>query len=124
MKREARPIRRPLSDSDRDKYRRLREELDQERPNIGAQGRRFKAAHDETATELRQAVQLLKSERLAQGLSLADVEQRTGLGKSALSRLETDPDANPTLTTLARYAEALGKQLAVTLHERATAARG
>ena len=122
MKREARPIRRPLSDSDRDKYRGLRAELDQERDGIVAQGRRFKATREATEAELRHAVQLLKAERLAQGLSLADVEQRTGLGKSALSRLETDPDANPTLATLARYAEALGKQLAVSLHERATAA--
>ncbi|HLQ43378.1 MAG TPA: helix-turn-helix transcriptional regulator [Planctomycetaceae bacterium] len=119
MKREARPIRRPLSDSDRARYRGLRAELDQERDDIVAQGRRFKAARDATAAELRHAVQLLKAERLAQGLSLADVEERTGLGKSALSRLETDPDANPTLATLARYAEALGKQLAVSLHDPA-----
>lgn len=122
MKREARRIRRPLGDSDKEKYRRLRGALDQEKGEILAQARRFKAARAMTAAELRHAVELLKAERLAQGLSLSDVEQRTGLGKSALSRLETDPDANPTLATLARYAEALGKQLAVSLHDRATAA--
>ncbi len=122
MTRTAQRIRHPLSDSDREKYRRLRAELDQQRGDIVAHGRQFKAARDTTSAELRHTVQLLNAERLAQGLSFADVEQRTGLGKSALSRLETDPDANPTLATLARYAEALGKQLAVSLHERATAA--
>jgi len=39
---------------------------------------------------------------------LADVERRCGLNPSALSRLENDPEANPTLITLQRYALAVG----------------
>ena len=32
------------------------------------------------------------------------------MSRSAISRLENDESANPTLETLSRYAEALGKQ--------------
>jgi len=62
---------------------------------------------------LRQAFQLLKAERLAQGLSLAEVEKRAGIGRAALSRLENEAEANPTVLTLERYSEALGKNLVV-----------
>jgi transcriptional regulator with XRE-family HTH domain len=41
------------------------------------------------------------------------VEERTGIGRSALSRLENDDAANPTMATLLRYSDALGKKLVV-----------
>jgi transcriptional regulator with XRE-family HTH domain len=47
--------------------------------------------------------------------SLADVEARSGLKPSAISRLENDPQANPTLLTLQRYAAALNMTLATTV---------
>jgi transcriptional regulator with XRE-family HTH domain len=71
---------------------------------------------------LRDVLHLLRAERARQGLSLADVQSRTGIARSALSRLETDPDANPTLTTIARYAEALGKDLQMLLADKARSA--
>jgi transcriptional regulator with XRE-family HTH domain len=37
-----------------------------------------------------------------------------------LSRLENNEDANPTLATLERYAEAVGKQMIVLLSEPTT----
>jgi transcriptional regulator with XRE-family HTH domain len=37
------------------------------------------------------------------------------MDRAALSRLENNEDANPTLTTLERYAEALGKRIVVLL---------
>jgi len=46
-------------------------------------------------------------------LSLSDVEEKTGIGRSALSRLENETEPNPTVVTLIRYAEALGKELVV-----------
>jgi transcriptional regulator with XRE-family HTH domain len=64
-------------------------------------------------------MQLLHDERARQGLSLADMQARTGIARSALSRLETDSDANPTLTTVTRYAEALGKDVRILLADRA-----
>jgi DNA-binding phage protein len=84
-----------------------------DKENIIAQGRRHKAAHDRAVTALRQAFAMLKAGRQAQGRSLSDLEERTGIGRAALSRLENTPDANPTVATLARYAEALGKELVV-----------
>ena len=64
--------------------------------------------------------QILKQERIAQGLSLADMQERTGMSRSAISRLENDETANPTIETLSRYAAALGKELTVTLADKAS----
>jgi transcriptional regulator with XRE-family HTH domain len=52
-------------------------------------------------------------------LSLADLSARTGITRSALCRLETDRQPNPTVTTLQRVAEALGKEIVVRLADRA-----
>jgi hypothetical protein len=53
----------------------------------------------------------LRRERERLGLPLADVAERAGIDKGALSRLETGQQLNPTVNTLARYAHALGKSL-------------
>lgn len=53
----------------------------------------------------------LKKAREAAGLSLADVEERSGIDKAALSRLENGISGNPTIETLIRYAAAIGKQI-------------
>ena len=47
------------------------------------------------------------------GLSLADMERRTGMDRAALSRLENAVNDNPSIQTLGRYADALGKRLVV-----------
>jgi transcriptional regulator with XRE-family HTH domain len=57
----------------------------------------------------------LKSERLKKGLSLADMKARTGIERSTLSRLENDAEANPTVDTLTKYADAVGKKVLVVL---------
>jgi transcriptional regulator with XRE-family HTH domain len=62
----------------------------------------------------------LRAERERQGLSLADINERTGIDRAALSRLENNEDANPTLATLERYAEAVGKKMVVLISEPAT----
>lgn len=59
----------------------------------------------------------LKEAREAKGLSLADVTELSGMDRSALSKLETGQRANPTVETLVRYAEAVGKRLVVSLAE-------
>jgi transcriptional regulator with XRE-family HTH domain len=48
-------------------------------------------------------------------VSLADIKAYTGIKKSNLSRLEHDPLANPRIDTLCRYAEAVGKEIRITL---------
>jgi HTH-type transcriptional regulator / antitoxin HipB len=56
-----------------------------------------------------------KAERESQGLTLAEVAERMGIDPPALSRLETGKMLNPTLATLHKWAEALGRKLDVDL---------
>jgi len=56
-------------------------------------------------------VQQFREAREAAGVSLAELEQRTGIRKSVLSRLENSKAPNPTLATLQRYADALGARI-------------
>src|SRR5262245_29628379 len=49
----------------------------------------------------------LKRLRSERGLSLADVTERSGLDRAAISRLESGKNPNPTFETVARYAAAL-----------------
>lgn len=64
---------------------------------------------------LHETCRLLRSEREAQGLSLADISDRTGMSRTEVSRLETAANKNPTINSLQRIATALGKQLIVSL---------
>jgi ribosome-binding protein aMBF1 (putative translation factor) len=57
---------------------------------------------------IRQAIFALKQSREQAGLSLADVADRSGIDKAALSRIESGQHMNPTVSTLCRYAHALG----------------
>ena len=57
------------------------------------------------------ALAAIKQERQRQGLSLADISDRSGLDKAMLSRLENGKILNPTVATLWRYAEAVGMSL-------------
>lgn len=66
----------------------------------------------EDVVAFRRFVMALRKRREALGLSLGDVSQATGIDKSALSRLETGEQLNPTVRTLMRYARAVGQPLA------------
>ncbi|HTU18798.1 MAG TPA: helix-turn-helix transcriptional regulator [Gemmataceae bacterium] len=68
---------------------------------------------------LRQAILALKKVREQLGLSLADVAQRSGIDKAALSRIENGQHQNPTVSTLCRYAHALGMRWAWKLEKEA-----
>ncbi len=85
----------------------------EERDAIRRKGRAVKARHE----QLREIVQVLKAERQRLGLSLAEVGERSGIGKANLSRLENDQDPNPTMDTILRYAEALGRVIHIALSE-------
>jgi ribosome-binding protein aMBF1 (putative translation factor) len=56
-----------------------------------------------------------KAAREAQGLTLAEVAVRMEIDAPALSRLESGKVLNPTLATLHKWAEALGRKLHVEL---------
>lgn len=88
------------------------------RQRVAAERPQLLARHADRERALRQLPELLgqlKASREARGLSLADLTRLTGMDRSALSRLETGERANPTLTTLVRYAEAVGKRLVFSL---------
>jgi DNA-binding XRE family transcriptional regulator len=102
---------RRLTPTEAAKYRTVREQVTTELPDLVAR-------HHER-TEVRARIQALlgqlRAAREAKGLSLADLTKLTGMDRSALSKLETGQRANPTVETLARYAEAVGKRLVLAL---------
>ncbi|MGC8643279.1 MAG: helix-turn-helix domain-containing protein [Isosphaeraceae bacterium] len=55
--------------------------------------------------------------RERQGLCLTDLAERTGIDRTAISKLETGKIPNPTVGKLKRHAAALGKSLSWTLSE-------
>lgn len=112
--RKVRSINKELTEEERIRHKVIREQVEQEKPELIARGRRARARH----AMLKEAVLALKSTREALGLSLADIKACTGIEKSNLSRLENDPNPNPTIDTLCRYADAVGKKLVITLVEK------
>jgi len=86
-----------------------------EKPAMMAIGRKHKKAAETRLAELRTVFTALKAEREAQGLSLADMSERTGLTREAISKLENLVRGNPTLETVERYATALGKHVVLQL---------
>ncbi len=102
---------RRLTPEEAAKYREVREEVAKELPDLIAR-------HQERMTALDAFEALfheLKAAREERGLSLSDLTQLTGMDRSALSKLETGQRPNPTIETLVRYAEAVGKRLVVSL---------
>ena len=89
-------------------------------PEIRQRARERLELRRQDGTPLRQVLTALRAERVRLRLSLADINERSGIDRAALSRLENNEDANPTLATLERYAAAVGKQMVVLLSDAAT----
>jgi DNA-binding Xre family transcriptional regulator len=102
---------RRLTKEEAAKYKAIREQVAEELPDLVARHHQRTAALDQLQTLLTE----LKAARGAKGLSLSDLTDLTGMDRSALSKLETGQRANPTVETLVRYAEAVGKRLVVSL---------
>lgn len=105
---------------DRARHKAIRERFQKERPTpeqLRASGEYFGPIPHGVYLEFRVALAALKKAREAAGLSLADVAERSGIDKAALSRLETGVHDNPTVETLMRYATALGKKLTWSLQD-------
>ena len=102
---------RPLTEEEAAKYRGVRAQIEQERADIEARHEERMSgliSIDATFAELRN----LRKEK---GLSLADLRDLTGMDRSALSKLETGERGNPTVQTMVRYAQAVGKKVVVGL---------
>src|SRR5690242_2696346 len=93
------------------KYKTARDRVAEELPEL------IDRHHERMAAlnQLQELLEKLKIAREEKGLSLADLMERTGMDRSALSKLETGQRPNPTIDTLVRYAEAVGKHLVVML---------
>ncbi len=92
----------PEADAELERYREaIREEVPPAAPDEG----------------LAAMLTALRSERERQGLSLADVAERTGMDRATISKLETGKVANPTYFTLRTYARALGKRVSWRLED-------
>jgi len=102
---------RRLTPEEAAKYQMIREQVAEELPDLIARHHERLVALDQLDELLTQ----LKAAREAKGLSLADMSDLTGMDRSALSKLETGQRANPTVETLVRYAEAVGKRVVVSL---------
>jgi len=116
-RREVKHTRRSLTAEERARVNEARRLIASEENEIRGKAREYKQAYDQARSTLQDAVNLLKAERERMGLSLADVAERTGIERPNLSRLENGPNSNPTISTLTRYADALGKHLVIGLAE-------
>ncbi len=104
---------RKLTPEEAGKYKAIRASVAEELPELVER-------HEErmaTLDRLRELLVQLKAAREAKGLSLSDLTELTGMDRSAISKLETGQRGNPTVETLVRYAEAVGKRLVVSLKD-------
>lgn len=113
-----RRINKPLTPEEKVRHASIRAQVEADRPRLNEIGRRLRAEYEARRAPLARTIGALKATREELGISLAELEQRTGIAKSNLSRLENATDANPTLETLTRYAEALGKELIITIADK------
>lgn len=98
----------------------VRERFQRERPSLAqllASGEYTEPIPQATYVELRCIGHALRKTRENSGLSLADLSSLTGMDKAGLSRLENG-QSSPTVSTLSRYADALGKRLVVALADK------
>lgn len=107
MKRQSKSIFKERTAAEKKRHAEICKKIEKEKPEILAKGRAFLAA-DKAA---RRWVAKLKAEREKQGLSLAEIKQRSGISREAISVLENADAPNPTIRTLQRYAQALGVKL-------------
>jgi predicted XRE-type DNA-binding protein len=104
---------RHLSPEEVAKYRKIRQQIEEEKPEINAY---FKAQLESPETA-KQAFRRLREIREAKGLSLRDIQNLSGIDASALSKLERGERENFTADTLIRYAQALGKRVTIDISD-------
>ena len=108
-------IYRETTEEEEERHKRIREQVQAELPDIK---KRAKLKLDEVMQHgiaIQHTMSVLKAERMKKGLSLSSMKERTGIERSTLSRLENNEEGNPTVNTLARYAEAVGKKVLIVL---------
>lgn len=100
----------------------VRTRFQRERPDLRdlvAAGEYSEPIRQGTYFELMHLAASLKKLRTRARLSLADMSARTGMDRAALSRLENGVADNPTLATMDRYLQALGKRMIIAFEDNA-----
>jgi DNA-binding phage protein len=100
---------------EQERHKRIREQIQEELPDIQQRAQQKLAAAMQRGIAIQHTMAVLKAERMKKGLSLSDMKERTGIERSTLSRLENNAEANPTVNTLMRYADAVGKKVFIVL---------
>jgi DNA-binding phage protein len=98
---------------EQERHKRIRELIEEELPDIKQRAQQKLAEAMQRGIAIQHTMAVLKAERVKKGLSLSDIKERTGIERSTLSRLENNAVANPTINTLSRYADAVGKKVFV-----------
>jgi DNA-binding phage protein len=111
MAKKSKRIFRKTTPAERQRIIDLQEALDQELPMIKMRGHLIRHEWKKAL----EAISKLRTERERRGMSLADVQKKANIGRSALCKLENSPEPNPTVRTLLRYADAIGMELDIEL---------
>lgn len=96
----------------------IRDQFQTERPSLEelvTSGEYTKPVKHGVTLDAMHIASLLKQAREEAHLSLADVSERCGLDRSAISRLENGVYENTTINTLNRLAGAYGKRILIQL---------
>ena len=97
----------------------VRKRFQQERPGLDAllaEGDAAEVVSQGEYLDLRRMLAALQKCRERRGLSLTDAANRSGMDRSAISRLENGVYLNPTVDTLYRYARAVGAEIGFKVH--------
>lgn len=96
----------------------IRERFQKEKPSLDelvASGEYAPPIRQSEYWELMKTAAALKKAREEAGISLRQMAQRMSMDIAALGRLENGVNSNPTIETLFRYANSLGKKVLVQL---------
>jgi transcriptional regulator with XRE-family HTH domain len=105
---------------DRERHRQIREKFQREKPSVEQlvdSGEYNPPIPQGVYLDSMRLLSLLRRAREQADLSLAELAERCGIDKAALSRLESGKQDNPTLQTVLRYLFALGKRLGWVLED-------
>jgi DNA-binding XRE family transcriptional regulator len=100
------------------RIKQVREKFQAEKPSLAklrASGEYSEPVSQGELLALLQFVAQLKDLRMQRNLSLADVAERTGIDKAAISRIENGLNPNPTVATLEALSRAVGARLRLVL---------
>lgn len=96
-------------------YRQKLAKVEAHKEEFLALGRKWKREQEKLLAELSDVFRELRAERERQGLSLADISERSGIPRESICRLENMEQGNFQITTIQRYADALGLKVKVAL---------